>query len=185
MREWYTKIWFINRVDNVNWPPHRDWKADVSSVRPSSERIDSIRSDKFSSKKQILTLRFKHLFTVRLNHNGRDTSWHWSKLCMHLVIKWTSWNGICVVCVFSTLISVVIVIYTSTVFAMKNTHMCNLHILGDLLLYLTHAKIQWEHKHKCNCCNNTIMYELWIYDKLQNGTNQNFQINDFNYNNIL
>ena len=32
------------------------------------------------------------------------------------------------------------------------------------------------------------MYELWIYDKLQrakNGTNQNFQINDFNYSNIL
>ena len=28
--EWYTKIWFtgINRVDNVNWPPYRDWKAD-------------------------------------------------------------------------------------------------------------------------------------------------------------
>ena len=26
------------------------------------------------SKKQILTFRFKHLFKVRLNHNGRDTS---------------------------------------------------------------------------------------------------------------
>ena len=35
-----TKIWFINRVDNVNWPPYRDWKADVSSVSPSSERIE-------------------------------------------------------------------------------------------------------------------------------------------------
>ena len=23
------KIWFINRVDNVNWPLYRDWKADV------------------------------------------------------------------------------------------------------------------------------------------------------------
>ena len=34
----YTKIWFINGVDNVNWPPYRDWKADVSSVSPSSER---------------------------------------------------------------------------------------------------------------------------------------------------
>jgi len=22
--EWYTKIWFINGVDNVNWPPYRD-----------------------------------------------------------------------------------------------------------------------------------------------------------------
>ena len=31
----YTKIWFINGVDNVNWPPYRDWKNDVSS--PSSE----------------------------------------------------------------------------------------------------------------------------------------------------
>ena len=38
--------------------------------------------------------------------------------------------------------SIVIFIYTSTIFAMKNIHMCNLHILGDLLLYLTHAKIQ-------------------------------------------
>ena len=40
--EWYTKIWFINGVDNVNWPPYRDWKADVSSVSPSSERIDEL-----------------------------------------------------------------------------------------------------------------------------------------------
>ena len=40
--ERYTKIWFINRVDNVNWPPCRDWKADVSSVSPSSERIDEL-----------------------------------------------------------------------------------------------------------------------------------------------
>ena len=31
--------WFINKVDNVNWPPYRDWKADVSSVSPSSEQI--------------------------------------------------------------------------------------------------------------------------------------------------
>ena len=36
-----TKIWFINGVDNVNWPPYRDWKADVSSVSPSSEQIQS------------------------------------------------------------------------------------------------------------------------------------------------
>ena len=40
--EWYTKIWFINGVDNVNWPPYRDWKADVSRVSPSSERIDEL-----------------------------------------------------------------------------------------------------------------------------------------------
>ena len=33
------KIWFINGVDNVNWPPYRDWKADVSSVSPSSEQM--------------------------------------------------------------------------------------------------------------------------------------------------
>ena len=26
----------MNRVDNVNWPPYRDWKADVSSVSASS-----------------------------------------------------------------------------------------------------------------------------------------------------
>ena len=36
----FLKIWFINRVDNVNWPPYRDWKADVSSVSPSSKQID-------------------------------------------------------------------------------------------------------------------------------------------------
>ena len=36
--EWYTKMWFINGVDNVNWPPYRDWKADVLSVSPLSER---------------------------------------------------------------------------------------------------------------------------------------------------
>ena len=35
----YLKIWFINGVDNVNWPPYRDWKADVSSVSPSSEQM--------------------------------------------------------------------------------------------------------------------------------------------------
>ena len=34
--KWYTKIWFINGVDNVNWPPYRDWKVDVSSVSLSS-----------------------------------------------------------------------------------------------------------------------------------------------------
>ena len=37
---WDTKIWFINRVDNVNWPPYRDWKADVLSVSPASIRSD-------------------------------------------------------------------------------------------------------------------------------------------------
>ena len=37
--EWYTKIWFINGVHNVSWPPYRDWKAVVSSVSPSSERM--------------------------------------------------------------------------------------------------------------------------------------------------
>ena len=42
--EWNTKIWFINGVDNVNWPPYRDWKADVSSVSPSSEQIDLKKS---------------------------------------------------------------------------------------------------------------------------------------------
>ena len=40
--EWYTKIWFIKGVVDVNWPPYRDWKADVSSVSPSSERIDEL-----------------------------------------------------------------------------------------------------------------------------------------------
>ena len=34
-----SKIWFINGVDNVNWPPNRDWKADVSSISLSSERM--------------------------------------------------------------------------------------------------------------------------------------------------
>ena len=29
-------------VDNVNWPPQRDSEADVSSVRPSSERIEEL-----------------------------------------------------------------------------------------------------------------------------------------------
>ena len=36
------KFGFINGVDNVNWPPYRDSKADVSSVSPSSERIKTI-----------------------------------------------------------------------------------------------------------------------------------------------
>ena len=34
--------WFINGVDNVNWPPYRDSKTDVSSVSPSSERIEEL-----------------------------------------------------------------------------------------------------------------------------------------------
>ena len=37
-----TKIWFINGVDNVNWPPYKDWKADVSSVSPPSEQIEKL-----------------------------------------------------------------------------------------------------------------------------------------------
>ena len=37
-----TEIWFINGIDNVNWPPYRDWKADVSSVSPSSVWISDI-----------------------------------------------------------------------------------------------------------------------------------------------
>ena len=37
--EWNTKMWFINGVDNVNWPPYRDWKADVSSARNVSFSI--------------------------------------------------------------------------------------------------------------------------------------------------
>ena len=39
---YHSNFWFINGVDNVNWPPYRDWKADVSSVSPSSERIDEL-----------------------------------------------------------------------------------------------------------------------------------------------
>ena len=33
---------FINWVDNVNWPPLTDSKADVSSVSPTSERIEGL-----------------------------------------------------------------------------------------------------------------------------------------------
>ena len=33
----WTKIWFINGDDNINWPLYRDWKADISSVSPSSD----------------------------------------------------------------------------------------------------------------------------------------------------
>ena len=33
---WLTKSNLL--VDNVNWPPYRNWKADVSSVSPSSDR---------------------------------------------------------------------------------------------------------------------------------------------------
>ena len=39
--EWL-EIWFIDGVDNVNRPPYRDLKADISSVSPSSERIDEL-----------------------------------------------------------------------------------------------------------------------------------------------
>jgi len=50
----FLKIWFINGVDNVNWPPYRDWKADVLSVSPSSERI-----------RIFLCRGMPHLFTCR------------------------------------------------------------------------------------------------------------------------
>ena len=33
---------FIDWVDNVNWPPLTDSKADVSSVSPTSERIEGL-----------------------------------------------------------------------------------------------------------------------------------------------
>ena len=39
LRQWGSsiqKIDFINRVDNVNWPPYRILKADIWSVSPSS-----------------------------------------------------------------------------------------------------------------------------------------------------
>ena len=44
--EWYTKIRFINGVDNVNWPPYRDWKADVSFrfLRAKDEGLTPQRS---------------------------------------------------------------------------------------------------------------------------------------------
>jgi len=35
-------IRFYKWLDNVNWPPLIDWKADVSSVSPSSERIEEL-----------------------------------------------------------------------------------------------------------------------------------------------
>ena len=28
----YTKIWFVNGVDNVSWPPYRDWKSYIAWV---------------------------------------------------------------------------------------------------------------------------------------------------------
>ena len=28
------KIWFINGVDNVNWPPYRDWEANRNEFAP-------------------------------------------------------------------------------------------------------------------------------------------------------
>ena len=42
----------------MNWPPYRDLEADVSSVSPSSERMDSKRS-----KSQL-----SYLFTVANSH---------------------------------------------------------------------------------------------------------------------
>ena len=48
VHEGNTKIWFINGVDNVNWPPYIDWKAYVSSVSPSSEQIANARNVSFS-----------------------------------------------------------------------------------------------------------------------------------------
>ena len=41
---WLRKRWFgfINWVDNVNWPPWRDSKADVLSVSASWERIKGL-----------------------------------------------------------------------------------------------------------------------------------------------
>ena len=45
LRRWGSsiqKFGFINGVDNVNWPPYKILKADVSSVSPSSERIEGL-----------------------------------------------------------------------------------------------------------------------------------------------
>ena len=45
LRRWGSsiqKFGFINGVDNVNWPPPEILKADVSSVSPSSERIEGL-----------------------------------------------------------------------------------------------------------------------------------------------
>ena len=40
---WHQRGWIIlNWVDNVNWPPWRVYKADVSSVSPSSGRMTTV-----------------------------------------------------------------------------------------------------------------------------------------------
>ena len=43
--EWNTKIWFINGVDNVNWPLYRDWIS--ISVRWSIYIINSVDKSNF------------------------------------------------------------------------------------------------------------------------------------------
>ena len=45
LRRWRSSIQifgFIKGVDNVNWPPYRNLKADISSVSPSSERNEEL-----------------------------------------------------------------------------------------------------------------------------------------------
>ena len=47
LRRWGSRIQkfgFINGVDNINWPPYRDskFKADVSSISPSSDQSHSL-----------------------------------------------------------------------------------------------------------------------------------------------
>ena len=39
----------INRVDEVMWPPKRDSSADISSVSPTSERIQRANAENVST----------------------------------------------------------------------------------------------------------------------------------------
>ena len=72
------KFGFINGVDNVNWPPYRDSKTDVSSVSPSSERIQIWREAclaklllKFAILQFKVALRFAILYILYLNIKKR------------------------------------------------------------------------------------------------------------------
>ena len=72
LRRWQSctrKFGFINGVDNVNWPPYID-STSVSSVSPSSERIDEVDSLWRRTKDQISGEGIGNVREVRVRGRG-------------------------------------------------------------------------------------------------------------------
>ena len=95
MGEWYTKIWFINGVDNVNWPPYRDWKADVSSVSPSSEHHSLWRRANARNVSFSISVQWSIYIINSVDKPNFNDYYYSSSKCINLTnSNWVIWHNI-------------------------------------------------------------------------------------------